>query len=165
VLSRFGQRPGCQDRTLFASRQRLWPSLQLRSRTIYLARVTSACFLLVLVCAVDAVAATNAWTDKYPKTGVMAGEIVVAGTVRADACFTIQTSGLIIVWPATGSGGVSIPNGGTDVKVDAMTGVWGPTTVGGLTSGQKYWVVVQCQQKNGAVVNTINTEPVTVTAK
>jgi hypothetical protein len=122
---------------------------------MFTARVSVAILLLLGLLCADLAAATNSYQGNTPVAGANPGEIDVQGTATPDACWTLQESGLAIAWPDQMGGGVISPNAGTVVTVNTCTGSWGKTTISGLKSGQKYWVVVQVQQKLGATVQTI----------
>lgn len=125
-------------------------------------RTLIAALVVVAFLAQTASAATNKWSDTYPKTGPNEGEILVKGTATPDACWVLEKEGLVSVWAAGPDGGL-LKFG--PITVDVDTGVWKEHAIPGLKSGQLYFVVIQVTQVMGMTKKTIYTAPATATAK
>ncbi len=103
---------------------------------------------------------TAGWSGGYPKTGTMAGGILVKGTTTPTVGWTIM-GGTINVWPTTG--GVIK----TYTLTVNMDGSWGENEVGAgdLTTGTTYFVVIQLTVKNMGATAVVAAPAASASAK
>jgi len=123
-------------------------------------RTMALAVAILMVCAGLALAINKPIYDTgYPKTGNNAGEILVKGTTQMDEGWTPTGSGQIVAWPV---GGGATTSQSISVRAD---GTWGEASIGGLTSGTNYNVVVQVTLRAGTGAQVFASDPKQAVAK
>ena len=103
--------------------------------------------------------AVISWHPTYPRTGQLRGSIIVKGVVFTNKGWKVpQKKVKVEIWPR--GGGVAL-----FFEADVKNGVWGPSTIAGLSSGDSYNVVVVVPLTSQSTRTALITDPQIVPAR
>lgn len=99
------------------------------------------------------------WDTGYPKEGTETNTILIKGTVKPDANWTVK-AGVFPVWLTPVGSGIKIASTVTIEANGTFNGV-----IAGLTGDTSYWVIIEGDVESGKTLKTLWSDPKTAKAK